>query len=237
MGLGGRRLGGQALRSDGDGDTAMGVELPLFPLRTVLFPGRPLPLHIFEPRYRQLLVDCLEGDRRFGVVAIRNGHEVGGEAEVFDVGTVAEIEDVRRFEDGRAEIATRGIERFRILALLGDDPYPRARVAPCVDQPVNGAAREPAGLLRHLLHPYLAGLGAPEELLTRLPERPEELAWLAASTVQVDLVEQQRLLELDSVPARLTETMRILRRESGIMRHLGTVGSLQPPGPGGHELN
>lgn len=215
----------------------MSVELPLFPLRVVLFPGRPLPLHVFEPRYRQLLADCLEHDRRFGVVAIRSGHEVGGESQVYDIGTVAEIEDVRRLEDGRADIVTRGVRRFRILELQRPDPYPRARVQECHEPPVNGEVRLPAGLLRHLLHPYLTELGAPEELLTRLPERPDELAWLAASAVQVDLVEQQRLLELDSVPDRLIAAIRLLRRESGLMRHLGAVASLKPADPGGAELN
>jgi uncharacterized protein len=212
-------------------------ELPLFPLSVVLFPGRPLSLHIFETRYRQMLADCIDGDHRFGVVAIRSGHEVGRDATCFDVGTIAEIEDVRYFEDGRADVVTRGIQRFKVLTRLAAQPYPRAVVTPCVDQPVNGAVREPAGLLRRMLGPYLAGLGAPEELLRRLPEKPEELAWLAASAVQVDLPEQQRLLEIDSVPERILATIRTLRRETCIMRHLGTVASLKPAGPGGAELN
>lgn len=215
----------------------MSTMLPLFPLRIVLFPGRPLPLHIFEPRYQRMLTDCLESDRRFGVVAIRSGHEVGECPEFFSVGTVAEIEDVRRFDDGRADITTRGVRRFRILETVGGGAYLRARVETLAEEPVNGAVRQPASLLRELLNPYLIDLGAPEELLTRLPEHAEELAWLAASAVQVDLPEQQRLLELDSVDDRIAATVRILRRETGIMRHLGTVGSLNPAGPGGAELN
>lgn len=224
-------------REMGSSDGAMGIELPLFPLHAVLFPGRPLPLHIFEPRYRRLLADCLERDRRFGVIAIRNGSEVGGEAEVFRVGTIAEIEHVHRHPDGRADVVTRGLQRFEILELRPDDPYPAALVRPCAEAPVNGTARTPAGILRQLLKPYLACLGAPEELLSRLPGTPAELAWLAASAVQVDLAERQRLLELDSVPERLGEAIRIVRRETCLMRHLGTVGSLNPPGPGGPELN
>lgn len=215
----------------------MSFELPLFPLRVVLFPGRPLPLHVFEPRYRRLLRDCLEADHRFGVVAIRSGCEVGDEADVFGVGTVTEIEHVRHHPDGRADLQTRGAERFRILELLRDRPYLRGRVETCTETPVNGQGDASAGTLRRLLGPYLSDLGAPEEMLTRLPERAQELSWLAASTVQVDVFEQQRLLELDSVSARIAATVRILRRETGIMRHLGTVGSLSPPGPGGAELN
>lgn len=213
-------------------------ELPLFPLRTVLFPGRPLPLHIFEDRYRELLADVLDTDRRFGVVAIRQGAEVAGDAEVFDVGTVAEIEGVEYHDDGRADITTRGVERFRIVDLLHDRPYLRARVRPCVDAGArNGGVAEPAAVLRRVLGPYLADLGAPQELLERLPSQPTELTWLAAAALQVHVCEQQRLLELDAVADRVDVATRMLRRESGIMRHLGAVASLNPPGPGGADLN
>ncbi|MCH8222137.1 MAG: LON peptidase substrate-binding domain-containing protein [Chloroflexi bacterium] len=78
----------------------MSETLPIFPLNTVLFPGAPLPLRIFEPRYREMLKRCLDGDRRFGVALIKSGPEVGGPAEPHDVGTVARIERVRD-EGGR----------------------------------------------------------------------------------------------------------------------------------------
>ena len=213
-------------------------ELPLFALRTVLFPGRPLPLHIFEDRYRELLTDALQSDRRFGVVAIRQGAEVAGDAEVFDVGTVAEIEGVEYHDDGRADVTTRGLERFRIVDLLRDRAYLRARVLPCVDAGAsNGEVDEPAAVLRRVLGPYLADLGAPQELLERLPSEPTDLTWLAAAALHVDVCEQQRLLELDGVGDRIVVATRMLRRESGIMRHLGAVASLNPPGPGGADLN
>lgn len=216
----------------------MNGDLPLFPLRAVLFPGRPLPLHIFEERYRALLADSLEADRRFGVVAIRKGREIGGGAEVYGVGTVAEIEEVSHHEDGRADIVTRGIERFTIVELLPEDPYPRAKVEPRPEVALGPEAPPvPCEALRSLLRPYLAGLGAPDELLHRLPRDPVELSWLTAAAVQVDLVEQQRLLELDGVADRLAAIARIVRRETTIMEHLGTVASLNPPGPTGAELN
>ncbi|QBI21812.1 peptidase S16 [Egibacter rhizosphaerae] len=220
----------------------MSTLLPLFPLRTVLFPGRPLPLHVFEDRYRALLSDCLETDRRFGVVAIRCGQEVGQQAEVFDVGTIAEIEGVEHHEDGRADVTTRGTERFRIREIVETGPYLQARIEQLTEPELppargNGQLARSCEALRQLLHPYLAELGAPDELLVRLPRDPGELSWLAAAAVQVDLAERQRLLELDSVDERILETARILRRETTIMRHLGTVASLNPPGPGGAELN
>lgn len=212
------------------------MELPLFPLNCVLFPGRPLPLHVFEQRYQRLLADCLAGDRRFGVVAISSGTAEGnGPVETFGVGTVAEIINVHRLENGRADILTRGAERFRIHRNLPANPYPRADVT-LVAAERRPTLSEHAGTLRRLLVPYLTGLGAPQELIDRLPTTAEELTWLAASAVQGEVPEQQRLLELDLCD-RTRVTLRMLRRECGLMRHLGTVGSLRPAGPGGAELN
>jgi Lon protease-like protein len=213
------------------------MELPLFPLHVVLFPGRPLPLHLFEPRYRQLLADCLDGDGRFGVVAIRSGREVGAAPDIYSVGTIARIEHVNPLPDGRSDILTRGVDRFRVLQVLHDAPYLRARVTVLDDEPADPDTERRAAALRELLVPYLAELGAPDELLSRLPERADQLAYLAAAAVQVELPEQQRLLELDTTAGRVAATLGMLRRESALMRRLGTVGSLRPPGPGGAELN
>jgi Lon protease-like protein len=213
------------------------MELPLFPLHVVLFPGRPLPLHLFEPRYRRMLADCLAGDRRFGVVAIRAGVEVGGGAEVFSVGTVARVESVKELPDGRFDIVTRGEQRFRVSRFLPESPYLRAEVDLLDEGPCSDRDRAAARQLRSLLLLYLAGLGAPEELLERVPVDPDELAWLAAAAVQVEVPEQQRLLELDSTGSRLETASALLRREAGLMRHFGTVGSLRPPGPNGSDLN
>lgn len=213
------------------------MRLPLFPLHLVLFPGRPLPLHLFEPRYRSLLLDCLDGNRRFGVVAIKAGREVGDGAEIFDVGTVAAIESVTELSDGRYDIVTRGEQRFRVRRLVDGTPYLSAEVDLLEEPPSSGEDEQVAARLRELLVPYLSGLGAPAELLERLPAQPSALSWLAASAIQVEVPEQQRLLECESLTGRLVRTLQMLRREAGLMRHLGTVGSLRPPGPGGSELN
>jgi uncharacterized protein len=212
------------------------MQLPLFPLHAVLFPGRPLPLHIFEARYRKMLSDCLERDGRFGVVAIRSGCEVADKSVTFDVGTIAEIESVTTLADGRSDITARGVQRFRVCELLDDAPYLRARVELLEDVPLNGQ-RNLATAVRRLLCPYLTSLGAPEELLSCLPEDADRLAYLAAAAVQVDLREHQRLLELDRTDERLAATFQMLRRETNLMRHLGTVGLLRPLGPNGADLN
>lgn len=101
------------------------MELPLFPLHTVLCPGVAMPLHVFEPRYRALVARCLEEGGPFGVVLIRNGREVGpGPTSIATIGTVAEIREAGKFSDGRFELLVVGVRRFRIESVtVGREPY------------------------------------------------------------------------------------------------------------------
>jgi hypothetical protein len=107
----------------------------MFPLGTVLVPGAVLPLHVFEPRYRALVADCLAGEPEFGVVLIERGNEVGGGDVRRDVGTVARIVEVAELPGGRFALATIGVRRIRIVGWLADDPYPRAEVEDWPDEP------------------------------------------------------------------------------------------------------
>jgi Lon protease-like protein len=107
----------------------------MFPLGTVLVPGMLLPLQVFEPRYRQMLDDCLAGDHRFGVVLIERGSEVGGGDVRTDVGTLARIVQARELPDGRWAVVALGAERLRVNQWLPDDPYPRAETTPWPDEP------------------------------------------------------------------------------------------------------
>lgn len=109
--------------------------LPMFPLGTVLVPGMVLPLHVFEARYRALVRDLGVGGR-FGVVLIERGREVGGGDQRTIVGTTAEIVRADELDDGRWLLVVVGDERIRVEAWLPDDPYPRARVTPWPDPPV-----------------------------------------------------------------------------------------------------
>jgi Lon protease-like protein len=109
--------------------------LPMFPLGTVLVPGAGLPLHVFEPRYRQMVRDCLAADRRFGVVLIERGSEVGGGDVRSDVGAFARIEEATELPDGRWAMIALGTGRFRVHTWLPDDPYPRAEVDGWPDPP------------------------------------------------------------------------------------------------------
>ena len=100
----------------------------MFPLGSVLVPGMPLPLHVFEDRYRALVHDCLAGDRTFGVVLIERGHEVGGGDVRFGIGCTATIVEAEQTPDGRWGLIATGDTRFRVDEWLPDHPYPRAEV-------------------------------------------------------------------------------------------------------------
>jgi Lon protease-like protein len=107
----------------------------MFPLGAAVVPHQALPLHVFEPRYRALVRDCLAVDSTFGVVLIERGHEVGGGDTRFDIGCVVAIEQAEETEDGRWGLLCRGRRRLRVLEWLEDDPYPRAEIEVLDDGP------------------------------------------------------------------------------------------------------
>ncbi len=105
-----------------------GIRLPMFPLSGVLFPHASLPLHVFESRYRVMLRECLETDRRFGVVLIERGSEVGGGDQRSSLGTRGVVVAAAALPDGRLLVEVQGEARIRIDEWLPDDPYPQALV-------------------------------------------------------------------------------------------------------------
>jgi hypothetical protein len=112
--------------------------LPMFPLGTVLFPSMVLPLRIFEPRYLEMIRVCLDGDKRFGVVLITRGSEVGGGEARSDIGCSASIVQVQESES-QMFLATVGTGRIRVVEWLTDDPFPQAMVERwCDPQPEDG---------------------------------------------------------------------------------------------------
>ena len=114
----------------------------MFPLGAVLLPGAYLSLHVFEPRYWELVRACLDGTPEFGVALIERGSEVGGGDARFDVGCVARIVEAVALPDGRWALGTVGARRIRICRWLDDDPYPRADVEPWPDPPAGSVATE-----------------------------------------------------------------------------------------------
>ena len=114
----------------------------------MLLPGGVLPLHVFEPRYRQLVIDCLaddSGDPEFGVTMIERGWEVGGGDQRADVGVVARMVQVDALDDGRYAVVAVGTRRIRVNAWLPDDPYPLADVDDWPDEDPDDAGARPAG--------------------------------------------------------------------------------------------
>jgi Lon protease-like protein len=192
-------------------------ELPLFPLRTVLFPGQTLPLHIFEPRYREMITRCLETDRKFGVVLIREGVEVGGPATPHDVGTIAEIQDVERLPDGRMNIITVGRDRFRVEDYDTSRSYLVGRVTPW---PWSAELFQEEALSRAVgrqLDRYLGlfSQASDTDLRVDFPQQhPATLAVMAAIILQVPPEEKQMLLEVPSVDELLRRLDELLRNEN-----------------------
>lgn len=157
------------------------MQLPMFPLQAVLLPDEELPLRIFEPRYRELVADCLNADRRFGVVLIARGREVGGGDERCDVGVVATITEHRKLGLGRYALRCRIGERIRVAEWLPDDPYPRATVQAWPDEPGNpvsdAALREVEDRIYVLLQRVVSARGS------RLPEREQVFGGLPVDDV------------------------------------------------------
>jgi Lon protease-like protein len=188
--------------------------LRLFPLNTVLFPGQLLPLHIFEPRYRQMIGECIQHGQAFGVVLIRSGAEVGEAAEPYDVGTTAHIVQVESEADGRMNLLCVGNARFRIAQLLHDRPYLSGQVELWPWEPyLEGSAD--LERIRRQLDRYLRLLSemADSPLEVSLPTEPAALANIAASVLQVELSEKQHLLTMPSIGAMLIDVADLLQRE------------------------
>lgn len=199
--------------------------LPIFPLHTVLFPGTPIQLHVFEDRYIQMVQDCLKADGRFGVALIEQGREaLGPPAQPFDLGCSAVIREIEPLDDGRMMVVAQGVERVRISDIMSTQPYLTASVEA---QPVQGkddpgVDAASAGLFP-LVHRYLeivAAEVAGELSSFQLPDEPTALAYLTGSLMQIPLSEKQSLLALESAIELVSATKHTLRREIALQRAL-----------------
>lgn len=198
-------------------------ELPLFPLNVVLFPGMPLPLHIFEDRYKAMVADCIRENRPFGVVLMQNGGtgESGGADEPVAIGCTAEIAQVQPLEHGRMLILTVGRERFRVVELNYEKPYLIGLVEPA-PLVTDDEEWETAGAAS--LEPYiidymnkLALLGSFEVEPQQIPSDAEGLVYMAATLIQLPIDEKQSLLAIDRA-SDLTRALRtVYRRELALM--------------------
>lgn len=200
------------------------MDLRLFPLRTVLFPGMTLPLQIFEQRYRQLVSECLQASEPFGVVLIREGEEVGGPAIPYDLGTTARIRSVEPDSPLWLQLSTVGERRFRIVTLHHDRPYLWADV----EYPDKQMTDVPKSLIQQSREHYSTlvslQLTSRGEYLRRIPmpDDPGELADAIGTALSAVLVEQERLqdlLEMIDVLERLELAVELLESAIIAARH------------------
>ena len=183
--------------------------MPMFPLGTVLFPHMPLPLHVFEERYKALVHDTLHAGREFGVVLIERGHEVGGGDSRFGVGTVAQIAAEAELPGGRWALLTRGERRIRVDTWLADDPYPVALVETVEEDPgeavaeVDRLARAEREVRRALALAAELGVAGVAPATVDLDPDPAVAAWQLCAVAPLGPVDRQRLLEAEGAGGRL----------------------------------
>ena len=185
--------------------------LPLFPLPdAVLFPGMPMPLHIFEPRYRKMVADTLGTHRTIGMTLLKPGWEEGyeGRPPIYPVGCSGVIAQHERLEDGRYDIVLRAQSRFRVLEEHEGEPYRLATVETLTDGTGNAAALD--GLRKQVLATIARAADGPKSLVLQ-GELPHELLVNALSqSLDLPPVEKQSLLDCETLEARYARLIEIL---------------------------
>ena len=190
------------------------MRLPLFPLPLVLLPGMRLPLHIFEPRYRIMVRDCLETDRTFGLIYLAKD-TAERDLPAGTVGCRAVIDDVEKLADGRANIIVDGGDRFALVRIAnGDSPYLIGEVVPFEDEEEPVAQVTALALrLGELFVEAAAAARTLEDDASPVPvlaEDPYHIAFAAAASVDLDAEDRQRLLASSSPSARMREMITLL---------------------------
>lgn len=208
--------------------------LPLFPLELVLYPGETIPLHIFEPRYKDMVTDCLDGDRSFGVVLVEDG-------ELSRVGCVAEITEVlKRYSDGRFDIAVEGRRRFRLGDVDEERAYMRT-AAEVLDERDEGIDRHTQQRLitQHMKLLELAG----RDVSPSVYQGRDKISYFVAQNAGLSLRQKQEVLEIESEANRITflvaflesfipqvERMDALRKKAQSNGHFRDFPPRLPPG-------
>lgn len=219
--------------------------LPLFCLNTVLVPGLVLPLHVFEPRYRQLVEEMLaipdEDEREFGVIGVRDGHDVGREGidALYPVGTATILRQADRLEDGRFDIVTTGSRRFRVHAIDTSAPLVRGEVE-FLDDLYDPADAVVAHRVLRSFRDYRAALSGQvvdlddlddlsedDETDDELPDDPTVLSYLVTAAMVLPANERQSLLAAPTTAERLALAHDLLRRETTLISVLSALPALE----------
>ena len=211
---------------------ALVTQVPVFPLNAVLFPGVVTPLHIFEDRYRALMRDLLAlpdpADRIFAVVAIREGYEVGdrGVQSLHRVGTLVQLTEVERYDDGRFDIEVTGRQRIVLDEVDPAGEYLTARGALVDDEEDTEEATHEAALALETFEEYreaLSSLRGGPVLAGPMPHDPAYLSYTLGATCLLSQSERQNLLEAPDALTRLRMLRRSLREEMRAMRALPSL--------------
>ncbi len=186
-------------------------EIPLFPLNTVLFPGGPLSLRIFEPRYVDMVAERMRSEQPFGVCLIREGEEAGEAATPHEVGTLARIIDFQEFDDGILGINAVGEGRFRVLSIrVQPNQLTLGRIEMLPNEPEETLTEEHAAI-SELVRTLIERTGP---LYADLPKRYDDPTWLGyrlAEVLPIPLTRKQQFLELDNARLRLDQIGDVLR--------------------------
>lgn len=190
------------------------MQVPLFPLNTVLFPGGPLPLRIFESRYLDMISDCLKKDRRFGILLIRDGGETGP-ATTFDVGTLAKITDWYQGSDGLLGVTAVGEQRFRLTSSHRLADGLNVGEVDLLPGEASMALPDDYKALAHILAGVLDDLGRLYETLER---RFDDASWISYRFVEIlpiSAEQKQRCLESNDPLERLKFVHEVLNTVRG----------------------
>ncbi|RMF01257.1 MAG: hypothetical protein D6768_10995 [Chloroflexi bacterium] len=206
-----------------------GMQIPLFPLNTVLFPGRLLPLHIFEERYKAMVKQCLDNYNSFGVVLAKTQKAVVSNVsnvyydDLYTVGTTAQITAVENLENGRMNLIVVGQERFKIKNIWpSSQDFLVGKVDPFPMRDAHDSAGIDTRILRARVEQYVRYLdmASAEDLSNPdLPTDPKALAYLACGVMQSSLVDKQQLLAIDTLRELVTKTATIIDRENKILAY------------------
>ncbi len=200
--------------------------IPIFPLpNVVLFPSVFLPLHIFEPRYRQMLADALQGDRIIGMVLLRERDAIEEPPPVYGIGCAGLVSHSETLQDGRSNIILRGIQRFRIAFEETDRAYRRAHVEPLPEE-ASDLIREDVRQSRSRLESLLAGRleTASGEAMVPNDMGDEDLVNTLAQYLDLEPVEKQALLERDDIASRGRALIDLIEMRSLAGRTSGGFG-------------
>jgi Lon protease-like protein len=202
--------------------------IPVFPLpNVVLFPQVFLPLHVFEPRYRDMVADALEGDRLIGMVLLRPGWETDyeGRPPVYPIGCAGLISNHERLPDGRYNIVLRGIEKFRIVEETRDRTYRVARIEG-LHEPLVDAERDEIRAARRRLEALLVPQPQGRGTETKVPPAmaDEDMVNALAQYMELEPLEKQALLERHGLLARCRSLIELLEMKMIVARHDWTSG-------------